>query len=503
MKILCHAILLATLSFAFAALAQEQAAAPVEAPPSAPPPAELAATDDALKLARGLGEQYADQSDLRNIRKEYDRDRAAFKQAFEAYLAADFEPVPPARELRDLRQKLSVFVADVAGWRNVLSESQRRLTESREQLLGLTQQWQERLDLEQTNEAPEALIERINNVLDAIKTSDGVVQSGLQEVLALDNELLDHEDELANLVKRLDEMLLDVRQSFFSNDAPPIWEMMSGDALMLGLHGDLITKERFDDETKSFWRVYENTFWIHLAFLGAMLIGMLALRRSDYVRQQEDLQVSFRVLERPVSGAVLVYVFLVPLLYDNAPILVLTMFRVVSLIPVVRLIPVFVTKPFRPTFYTVAAMFAVETVYDLLPDESGVSRLVLLLIAGMGLWGATGGARSLLADESVQALPRLGAIRRLVNLLALLLALAMLRNVLGAAAFAGFLTEGLLSSAYLALGLFVGTAVLADFIRLLLGSRAFRKVRAVTLNRQLIFKRVTRTTRWVAAIAWV
>jgi hypothetical protein len=491
------------LGLASPAVAQEEAKAPVEAPPSTPPPAKLGTTDDALKLARGLGEQHADQSDLRRIRKDYDRDRAAIKQAFDAHLASDFEPVPPTYELRGLSQKLTVFVSEVAGWRSELGERQRGLTRSRRELLDLTKQWQERLALEQQTDSPEALIERINNVLDAIKTSDGVVQSGLQEVLALDNELLAHEDELANLVKRLDEMLSNVRQGFIRSDAPPIWEMMSGDALMLGLHSDLITKERFDDETKSFWRIYERTFWFHLAFLGAMLVSMLALRRSDYVRKQEDLQVSFRVLERPVSGAVLVYVFLLPLLYDNAPILVLTMFRVLSLIPVVRLIPVFVTKPFRPTFYTIAALFALETVYDVLPDESGVSRLLLLLMTGVGLWGATSGARSLFAIESVQALPRLGFIRRLVNFLALLLALAVLTNVIGAAGFAGFLTEALLGSAYVALGLFVGNAVLADFIRLLLGSRAFRKVRAVTLNRQLIFKRVTRATRWVVVTAWV
>ena len=38
--------------------------------------------------------------------------------------------------------------------------------------------------------------------------------------------------------------------------------------------------------------------------------------------------------------------FLVPLFYPDAPILVLTAFRVISLIPVVRLIPVFVPPAF-------------------------------------------------------------------------------------------------------------------------------------------------------------
>ena len=488
--------------------AAQQSTTPDESAAESEPASALPATtaedpEEAIRLTRELARTGEVTSGLEAIAPFIKSTEKSLGSRLDAYLdprdlAGLTEP-----ELREGRDSATLFLAAVGGWRDELATRLAEFSKARSKLYDLKQRWTELLDAEREAGAPAALVDRISDLLKSVDKSSGVLRKRAQGLLELDNQLVEQEDHLLKVVANLDKALLATKVQLLTPGQPALWALLAGDQVTLGFQEVQEVLSRLSAGLGQFWQAYEERVILHCALLLALLFGMLALSRSPTIRALEELSGSLRVLQRPVSSALLLFLFLTPLIYESRPLIVGSGVRLATLFPLLLLIPTFAPKAWRPLFYLVAALFGLDTLAEPIPISTVLGRLAVLAMSAVALWAAIVSVRRALQDESVRQWRWAPLARSARRIVILVLVGAIVANLVGAARLARFLNNIIVAPAYIGLGLTALTFVLDDFFRLLLNSRLVSGSRAVSLHRALLLRRLTRLTRWVAAISWV
>lgn len=513
MKAYAAALLaLITLALSPAAAAQASpdkpaAAAPkpaAEAAPAAATPGDVEAT---LQRARELGISDASASVEQAATTFLQREERNFEILLRRYL--DTPPLvlatAPTTALTEARSTATIGLSATRAQRGALGARVEALRRAGARLDALREQWSRKLQAERDLGSPQALLERIGALLQAIDESQNQLRARGQTLLELDSRMAALADRYDQAAKNLDAARRQTQRQLLQLAEPPLWAVFYADDGSRDAQSAVFRSEwrRASKTVAQFWQNYADRIVLHLILLLLLLGVMASLSASPAFRALESESGPVRVLKRPVSSAIVIAIFCSPFLYPALPTAVGAGLRLLSLVPVLRLIPTFVPPAWRTLFYWITGLFALEALFMLLPGGSVFGRVIMLLTSTAALWTATVVVRAPFADPAFVPWRRSALARGALRLLVVLLIAAIVGNLVGATRLALMINVSVVVPAYLAIGLAAAVFVAEDIVRLLLHAKITQRIRTIALHRETVLALCTRLARLLAAGLWL
>jgi hypothetical protein len=335
-------IILALVSSGGKAGGEQASASPPKTNP-APTPIPLAEVpSQAQSVLDSLQEIEADVSGDQSSADSIARNVLDLKGEIDARVADD-------KRLLTTSPSLDVLYPLKLTWRAFdvrLSVSARELAEhatNLEKQLGRLDQlkkiWQTTLQSAKQPETPPPVLQRVQTVVDSIERTRQATESGQAHVLALQSSLSGEQARVRTALSLIDRAEIQALQHIFVRDSRPIWhlktsictewEKHSGESFYLQLAA-----------SAAFARRLPFSFLIHALFivLVAAALHWMRLRIRKSAEEKPDLQRALPILDLPVSTAFALSMLLIPLIYEQAPRLILAIMGVVALIPAVMVL---------------------------------------------------------------------------------------------------------------------------------------------------------------------
>jgi small-conductance mechanosensitive channel len=493
--------------FAAAAPAQEPAPAPApaaEAPPIAPVPLPRVAeeSEEAERTARKLGDLAAPVPEIVEIETALPEQSASLEER--ARRAKSLATDPTSLVALDEELKTWELAREqLSGSLQLLTD---RLTDLETALDDLSQQrqvWKVTEEAALQAVAPDTVVARIRDVSQALRDAKRSVERRRDELLALQADVAEEEKRARAALDSLTEARSSFRSLLFLRDSPAIWSAARTE------HRDVAAD--LEETLAVRWRALvrfvetrKERLFTHLVLFAVALGATLTLRRRGSAWRADDprLEASGVVFERPVSAALLLVVALTPLLHPRAPRLIDALGVVLVVIPVLRLLPRLLEPALVPAVYALSVFAVLDRFRDVVAKSVLLERSLLLLqtVAALVFLGW------MLRPARLAALPAGTHIPRALGLglrtAFVALALAAIGNAGGWVHLSRILTEGVLSSAYVAVVLYGGVRVLRTAVRAALRSEAARRLGLVRRHGSDVNRWLRRAVHAFAFAIW-
>ena len=290
-------------------------------------------------------------------------------------------------------------------------------------------------------------------------------------------------------------------------DAPPVWDAWNDTQFstneLQGAAAGLRLETSFIEE----WSAASQgrIRWYKIAALVLLpLLSWLAYRSRRVVPTEPQMQAAAHVLRRPISAWLLLSLVSMLFIFPDAPLVVHETALLLSLVPVLRLLPQRVFDVLGAWPYLGTALYLLYRVSFLLLGHPLFYRLYILTVtvvaAGVLIWLLYSSRRGrALTDVSSTS----GTVRVLGWAAVLALIVSAIANVVGNVSLAEMLSSGVLTCAYVGLTLYAGANLLSSILSLLLARRVMSRFRVITQNAGSLLARANKLIMLAAAISWV
>ena len=401
----------------------------------------------------------------------------------------------------NLRQQWLGLRSQVERWQDRLAARSQLLGALRDTLANQSAIWEATRASAEVEEAPEATLNQIGSVIEALGESEIRVRGRLDEVLTLQNRLADESIQVGIVLGSIDAAEQATRESLLVRDSPVLWNApitRSGEPVV----AEIWAGARDDYEAiVRYFAAHQGSGIAHLVFFLFVLALAAALRRRSRELAEEApvLAGSARILSRPVSSALIVSLLLWEQFHPQAPIALAELVGLFAIVPISRLLP----RAVHRLMIVIGLLFALELFYGLVPDRSLLSRLILLAVDVTALMALAVASKPghLLASVSDSRWNRL--LRTAARLAMLMFGVATIANLVGNVSLAELLTVGLSGSALLAVALYAGAQVLQALLRVALRTRAAASLRSVRMHTGLLTRRGVAIINFGSVLSWL
>jgi potassium-dependent mechanosensitive channel len=407
------------------------------------------------------------------------------------------------QEVNSALSELAHSQAQIDQWENDIAEKWRELAAAQREVEHILATWKETQAAGKN--LPSAVLQKVAEVLKEANDSDKLIREQTTGLLKLQNQVSERQKVLADIRKQVEQARAELGQDLFGLDSPPLWQaLFSGGSptpLMTGLRE---SSSRIVGGVKDFARDYRKNLFFHaVLFLAAMAVLYLMRRAlTPEIAAKKEFSSASQFLARPCSSALLFVLLLTPLLYPKATVDILRTTAVLTVFPVIWLVPAVTPTQWRRGAYLVVGFYLVEMIRLVLPEDWLLRRLLLLAIAVAAL-GSEVWLYRLWQDE-IALLARNGrAVLILLRFAAALLALSIAANLVGNIALAELLTTGTLRAGNGALLMFIAAHLLTAVTTLGLQTHTARLSLSVRAHGDWLAARVSKLVRLAAFIGWV
>lgn len=407
--------------------------------------------------------------------------------------------------LQDLDTEWSRAAARLESWQRSLTERTARLNEDLAALRQESRVWEATREEVLREGLPPEILNRVVTLLTTLAELEPQLVNRRGELLRLQDRVTDFQGQSRTWLQAIELTSGELRMRLFNLEERPLW------SAVIGAESDEQTPERlretFRRNVQSLAR-YSDLAWqrflLHLAFFLAafVLFVILGGRARELGREDESLRTVADVLARPASAALLVVLFLSPLVHNQAPRAWENLVGLLLIVPLVRMIPGQVTARMRPGVYALGALWVVGITLDFLPPNSLLSRLFLLLLTlltGAALIWLVRTLQDRLQEESrwLNIAFRAGQF----GIGALVLSFAA--NLVGNVSLARLLTEGILLPIYLAVLVVAAARVLDGVVVIVLRTETAQKLAMIRNHGPLVRRRLVQLVHVTAVVTWV
>lgn len=354
---------------------------------------------------------------------------------------------------------------------------------------------------------PPVLTQRVDSILQQIEASEAALSAALSRQDALKQRagmlkarLQAGEAATADAIDHIDRQLLRL-------DVPPLWSgstwtshsnaRTAFDAADQGLD----IESQFASDYHAAGGSNQDALKL-VQFLLVPLIGWLAfeVRRA---RQTASSTSVVRALRRPLSTWLLLSMLAVLVLEPDAPLLVEEFVLLIALIPALRLLPGGIVRQLGRWPYVAVALYVVDRMGVAVVGDASLYRLFGLGLACMALaltlW-------LLHRARASTALPQPGLmrfVRPAASVVAILLAIAVVANVIGNVTLAETLTSGVIDTGYMALVLYAAAAAIVGIAGSLVARPAVAGRRFFVRHGGSLRRIGTRALMMAALVGWL
>lgn len=399
------------------------------------------------------------------------------------------------RELADLRQEWRRYRERYQEWQEPLGARATALEESRTELVQLRRTWRDLRDAAEAVGGADARRERIVTSLEAVRVSALALEDAREQVVRLEDrvsELLITTDDVAD---RIRDALAAYRERLFVRDRAPLWRGLGGDVVQ---EGDEDWSTRVQAQGALLLEQASSMFRLVLLFAVLAALMTLVQHRKRDLPDEPELVLTRGIIARPVAAALVMTLFVSPIVVSHAPVLFGDAVAIVVLVPLAWLITPLLAPSMRTLLVFLVLLVIVDRMEGTMAEGSALRRAVVTgeaLVSTLVLsWWLK---RHLNAEGRAarwtRALAAGGAI---------VFAGGLLANVLGYAFLSTVLVRGAVFALNAAL-LLATTVVIADALLSLAFRSEFAKhLHGVRLYGPLVLERARKLLALAAVIGW-
>jgi len=481
-------------------------AAPANEPTAIPLPNVVPAAVEAYRNLAAIRAKSDPESVLDSSLEPLDVVAASVERAGEQFTRQPMAMLSD-RDLVDFRQEMLRQDALLARWSGRIEDAVRSAFASTKELQRMAAVWKLTEQQVAADGAAPEITERTQKVRAEIADLQKTVKEQLDRLLAAQDRVGNLRIRILGWLSAADRADAVREQQLFEIEARPIWEVLGRREPMREFGGQL--RRVFEHNVSAITAFVREEgagfFWVLLTFVVVVVaVAWIGRRFAKRVAVDPELAAPAEILAHPVSAGFLVALSLTSWLLPRAPAVFTELAVLCMLPPFLLLVRNLLAAELRGYLYGFTALFAVTRIGALLPEYSLPGRLLAFIACLAGIWGALWTLRKDAPWTAAIQRPRRRAnIRIAVSIVAVLLAVALLANVIGNVSLARRLADGSLSTVMIALLL----AAVARVLRALLvgGLRMpeIHRIRSVTENAEAIARKGTSFIDWGTLILWV
>jgi small-conductance mechanosensitive channel len=392
-------------------------------------------------------------------------------------------------------------------WLSLLTQRATLLQLSLNRLEGMERTWRDTREAALAAKAPEPIIAQTDGVLAAIKAAEAPLISQRTAVLDLQSIVAEQVSRSETVLVRLREAQQSAMGGLLTRDTTPVWNA-EGWASVRRSMADRVSERAADwAEVWSYLREPSLGWPLHAAIVVALTVVFSVARRS--VRRKspagDDGPREVMAFDRPYAAALAITLLFASSPLSAVPPTLRAVLQVLALIPVLRLTRPALDPQLVPMAYTLAVLFAVDSVREMFGGVAVVEQTILgvEMLAGIAVLAHTVAVGEL-RRSSVEAIEteRLRTYRAGATLIMLVLITALLSGAMGYMRMARLAGAGVLGSGALALSVYAVLRVATGLVAFLLRSWPIRLLQLVEHHREFVERRVTRVMTWAALFGW-
>ncbi len=411
-----------------------------------------------------------------------------------------------SRSLKDLRQRWGTKHQQVLDWQKIIEDRSSNLDEEKIKYENIKATWKRTYDNAKKEKAPKDLLKSIRTIQTELNLKGKDLIKRSNTLLSYQSRIAEVNIDLSNIVVKLDDALNLRRTEIFTRDAPPLWAIVieSPDTVSLTNQVEdiwVLYKRSVSDfiETKSDALIYDLLLYI-LFFL--FVFGLKYFSRTI---ETEDSAVKFAVklLDRYLAVSILIFFIFSSLLYTDAPDVLKSFFKIVMLIPLLRILAHIINPILKPPLYGLAILFLLNQFQRIAVIDSFLGRFILLLLTILAIAGLIWIIRSKIFEKSFEGKKALGYVLFGNKVALILISFALFGNILGFVSLAELLVSGTLNVIYIAILLVTAVAVLNALIILFLKTKPAQRLRVVQYQHEKVQLTSQKIIRLGAIILWL
>ena len=370
----------------------------------------------------------------------------------------------------------------------------------------LNKTWQATLQSAKEPETPPSVLQRVQNVVDSIERTRQVVESARAQVWTSQSHLSEQGARVRTALSSIEQAENRALKNLFVRDSPPIWSLGTS----LGTEWEKHSGESISSQLKAstaFTRRLPYTFLIHALLIVLMAIALHWMRRGirKLAEEKPDLQRALPILDLPVSTAFALSMLLVPLIYAQAPRLIIAIMGAVTLIPTVVILRRLLAPNSYPILNALVIMYFVGQLRILAASLPVLARFIFLgQVLGASVFLVWVLRSWHLPTETAETHGRVWRIIRAIAKIGLiLLPVAFLATIFGYVNLGNLLGIVFLRSVYIAAVLYTAIRIIEGLITIALQVRPLGSLRVISLHRPMLQRRTCRVLEFLAFLFWL
>jgi len=394
------------------------------------------------------------------------------------------------------------YRTELKNWQGWLEKRAGHFDDLRDEISEIRESWATTAALAGGEELPAVSIDRIQSVLTETRKVEAEVLTGRSAVLEFQDKIT---GELVWLNEALDVMAatLEERKLGKGLDSEPLWD----DVAATG------TKSVAEQATETLGAAFRALVeFIELdgkkityhALAALLLLGWLYWIRRHHAMPEDKsvVDVTARILGRPIPAAGLVALIATYWVYPNPPEQVLVINSMALILPMVFLIPSIIPQSMHRPFYGLMIAYLLNGFGEIAADGTLLDRLLLFALS---IFGIAGLARLLRPSSPMLNLGAGNWFRFLIvfawaSLVGLIVSLVS--NLVGNVTLAQLLFRGILLAAYFGMILYAGCLVIKAIGSGFAESRAARGFRSLRSHGDVVRRRSSGVLYLVALFIW-
>jgi potassium-dependent mechanosensitive channel len=390
---------------------------------------------------------------------------------------------------------------DLTEWADRLRGRATEIGAVLDQLAALADTWTRTLDEARRTKAPPVLIKRTDEALAAIARTQGLASARRAVILTLQVKVGEQLALVEAASTRVAQAMSEDMSILLRRDRQPMWRAWEGTpspAEMAALVRESAAPQldllaRFFTDRSKGTAVQAGLLVIFALFA---LVARRRVRRWDAEGSSDPM---LRVLEMPLSTALVITLQLSAFLYARPPMVAVNVIGLILLVPIVRILRRITAPAPTAAIWFAAGIFMIVRLRDIaLLNAPVIEQYVVFLIGLVGtaalVWLWRRDALVVGRYRLPEPLAWLGMATLAISVVAVFFGYMRLGRLLGG---------GVLRGAYLVLGLYAGAVVAIAFFSYLLRVWPLARLRMVAQHRQLFEHRAAIVVAWGAAFLWI
>jgi hypothetical protein len=356
-----------------------------------------------------------------------------------------------SRTLEDLERRWRRHRQRVEGWQSTVNGRAQALDRDLETLLKLSASWEITKGGASDAGLQEALLEVVDMSLASIRELEQKFSARRSEILSVQGQVEEAAEVIRNASDQIDSARDKTRLKLAHLDSRPLWEVIADPPPRVQHWKHVVlawdeSRRDFDDFIGS----YRNPLVVHLLALFGLIVALVLLKRRVNKDDLEgpELAASARVISRPLSAALSLWLLWTLAVFPEAPQIVDEIATIVLFLPLFRILPARVTSGIPGLLAALVVVNILGRFVDLLTYMSPLHRLALLIETVVVLITVAISLRKTRGAPGERRAPLLRLIRVVQWIGLIYLSAATVSNVVGNVSFASTVARAVYLSAY-------------------------------------------------------